>query len=196
MSDIQTLDSAYWSNRYKDKQTGWDIGTISPPLKSYFNQLTDLKAKILIPGAGNAYEAEYLHKNGFENVFLIDIAKDPLDNFKKRCPTFPTTNILFGDFFELNMKFDLIIEQTFFCALNPNLRSDYAAKMFELLKETGKLVGLLFDDPLFTDHPPFGGNKTEYLTYFEPIFSKVSIEKCYNSLPPRANRELFIIIAR
>jgi len=38
--------------------------------------------------------------------------------------------------------------------------------MSELLLINGKLVGLLFNIPLFEDRPPFGGSKKEYITYF------------------------------
>ena len=34
----------------------------------------DKTASILIPGCGNAYEAEYLLANGFKNITIIDIA--------------------------------------------------------------------------------------------------------------------------
>lgn len=39
----------------------------------------------------------------------------------------------------------VLMEQTFFCAINPSLRKDYVAKMHELLAPNGKLVGVLFD---------------------------------------------------
>ena len=43
----------YWEERYQKQDTGWDIGTISTPLKEYIDQLTDKKCRILLPGAGN-----------------------------------------------------------------------------------------------------------------------------------------------
>ena len=87
---------------------------------------------------------------------------------------------------------DLIVEQTFFCAINPSLRKAYAKKMHELLNKKGKLVGVLFNDVLNTDKPPFGGNKEEYISYFNPYFNFKTFDVCYNSIKPRANRELFI----
>ena len=64
--------------------------------------------------------------------------------------------------------------------------------MHELLVDGGKLVGLLFDFPLTEDGPPFGGNKEEYLTYFEPHFEIAIMERAYNSIQPRSGRELFV----
>ena len=65
--------------------TGWDIGGPSTPLVKYFDQLADKQRKILIPGAGNAYEAEYLWAQGFSNVHVLDIApqRHPADEHQQ-----------------------------------------------------------------------------------------------------------------
>ncbi|MBN8696095.1 MAG: SAM-dependent methyltransferase [Bacteroidetes bacterium] len=190
------LNQEYWTKRYNDQETGWDVGEVSAPLKEYIDQLANKGLKILIPGAGNAYEAEYLYKQGFKNVFVIDISQEPLKNILKRSPDFPAEQLIHGDFFEHSNTYDLIIEQTFFCAIDPSLRANYAKKMAVLLNKDGKLAGVLFDDPLNTAHPPFGGNKAEYVKYFEPYFSFKTFDPCYNSIKPRAGRELFIILEK
>ena len=77
------LSPEYWSNRYQTNDFSWDIGEISTPLKEYIDQLSDKNIPILIPGAGNAYEAEYLHHKGCKNVFVLDYALEPLQNFKR-----------------------------------------------------------------------------------------------------------------
>src|SRR5690554_153609 len=168
---MKKLDKSFWQDRWKNAETGWDIGYAATPLVAYFDTLKNKDLKILIPGCGNAYEGEYLMKSGFKNTFLIDIAPLALESLKKRFPDFPDSNLIQGDFFEHDEKYDLIVEQTFFCAISPTLRRAYAEKMHELLHINGKLIGLLFNDPLFEDHPPFGGNKAEYLTYFEDLFT-------------------------
>jgi methyl halide transferase len=186
------LSEDYWNNCYMTHNTGWDIGHISTPLKAYFDQLTNKDLKILIPGCGNAYEAEYLYNKGFKNVYVVDLSETALHNFKNRVPDFTQPQLLHLDFFDLDMRFDLIIEQTFFCAIEPSLRARYAQKMSRLLTDSGKLVGLLFNDALNLQQPPFGGNKKEYLTYFIPYFNIAIFESCYNSIESRKNRELFI----
>ena len=190
------LTPDYWQQRYLENQTGWDLGAVSPPLQAYFDQLTDLETRILIPGCGHAYEAAYLHQKGFKNVFVADIAEAPLRNFQKRNPDFPAAHLLLQDFFKLTQAFDLIIEQTFFCALDPALRPAYAKKCAELLKPGGKLVGLLFNTGFDKPGPPFGGSADEYRTYFEPYFHFRTFETATNSVKPRAGRELFIILEK
>ncbi|KGL62124.1 methyltransferase domain-containing protein [Polaribacter sp. Hel1_85] len=186
------LSKEFWENKYKTNKIGWDLGEASPPLKSYFDQLTNKDLKILIPGGGNSYEAEYLFNKGFKNIYVVDICHNPLDNLKARVSSFPEKQLIHANFFDLNDSFDLVIEQTFFCAIDPHLRVKYALKMKDLLNDEGKLVGLLFDAKLNEDHPPFGGNKEEYLSYFEPYFSMNIIEKCYNSYQNRQEMELFV----
>lgn len=188
------LDSKYWNERYLHSQTGWDTGAITPPLQEYFEQLDNTELKVLIPGAGNAYEAEYLHKKGFKEVYVVELSSTPLQNLKQRCPDFPAEHLIEGDFFSLEGRFDLIVEQTFFCALNPSLRPQYAKKMYTLLKPKGKLMGLLFDAPMNENEPPFGGNKEAYRKLFEPFFDFRHFESCYNSIKPREGKELFILL--
>jgi SAM-dependent methyltransferase len=182
----------YWEERYQKGETGWDAGKITTPIKEYINQLTNKNLKILIPGAGNGYEFDYLIEKGFQNVYVIDIAETPLENIKKRKPEF-ASHLIHSDFFTINTTFDLILEQTFFCALPPEMRPEYAEKMASLLNLKGKLAGLLFDFPLTAEGPPFGGSVSEYLNLFSEKFKIKMLGKAHNSIKPRENKELFFI---
>ncbi len=195
MTEHSILDAAYWGNRYHSNETGWDLGAVSPPLKAFIDQLPNKEIRILIPGAGRAYEAEYLFLQGFINVHVIDFVAQPLVELKNRCPQFPENQMHVGDFFDFIGQFDLILEQTLFCALDPSLRHDYAQKCAELLKQGGYIAGLLFNRT-FESGPPFGGNKEEYLSVFSPYFSGIQMEECYNSLPARAGTELFVLLRK
>ena len=113
------LSPEYWDNTYNTNQIGWDIGYVSTPLKEYFDQLSDKLIRILIPGAGNAYEAEYLWKLGFKNVFILDFSKAAVQSFLSRCPNFPESNILIENFFKHKEQYNLIVEQTFFTSIFP-----------------------------------------------------------------------------
>jgi len=190
------FDRSFWENKYINNTIRWDIGYISTPLKAYFDQLNDKNISILIPGAGNSYEAEYLYKSGFKNVFILDLASQPLENFSVRVPDFPKKQLIKDNFFNHNGNYDLIIEQTFFCALDPALRNRYVHKMHELLAENGKLTGLFFDFPLTGEGPPFGGSKEEYTNLFFNDFIIKVLETAYNSINERATKELFAIFEK
>jgi SAM-dependent methyltransferase len=160
------------------------------------DQITDKSLRILIPGAGNAWEAEYAWKQGFSRVEVVDIAPEAIAAFRSRVPDFPEAQLHLLDFFELDKQYDLVIEQTFFCALDPALRKRYAEKMHEILMPGGKLVGVMFDEPMNPDRPPFGGNTEEYIELFSSYFQEVNISPCYNSIQPRAGREAFVKIRK
>lgn len=193
---MEELTPAYWDRLYKSGRTGWDIGYVSTPLKEYFDQLTDKTIRILIPGAGNAYEAEYLHKTRFVNTFVLEYSVESIRSFIKRYPSFPESRLLEEDFFEHQGKYDLIVEQTFFSSIPRNMRHDYAKKMHELLVPGGKLVGLLFTHEFDSQHPPYGGSIEEYRALFQPYFKFKTFEIAHNSIKPRAGRELFFILQK
>ena len=189
--------AAFWQQRYEQDSIGWDMGQVSPPLQAYIDQLPESAKSqaILVPGAGNAYEVGYLHEQGFTNVTLVDFAPAPIEAFAERYPDFPAEHLICADFFELSpekYQFDWVLEQTFFCAINPARRDEYVAQMAALLKPNGKLVGLLFDKDFGRDEPPFGGAKAEYQQRFAPYFDIAIMETSYNSHPARQGSELFI----
>lgn len=191
---MEHLSEEFWSQRYEDNTTGWDLGEVSPPLKAYIDQLENKEPKILIPGCGNGYEAEYLWRQGFQNVHVVDLSNYPLQNLLDRCDNFPKAQLHHGDFFEHKGEYDLILEQTMFCAIDPKLRQSYANHVFNLLKSGGKLVGVLFGRD-FDGGPPYGGCEEEYITYFSQ-FSRINMEPCYNSTEPRRGSELFLRIQK
>ena len=185
------IDASYWEAQYQSKNIGWDLGFVSPPIKEYIDTLVNKNCSILIPGCGNTYEAEYLLEQGFTNVTVIDIAPSLVAALKEKFSSNANITILLGDFFEHQGKYDLIIEQTFFCALPPAMRQKYVCKMHELLTDKGILVGLLFNRS-FEKSPPFGGSKAEYETLFSAAFKFLKMDTCLNSVTPRLNSELFI----
>jgi SAM-dependent methyltransferase len=185
------LDKVYWDNQYQSNTIGWDLGEVSPSIKSYIDTLKDKNIRILIPGCGNTYEADYLLEQGFTNVTVIDIAPTLIENLKTKFKDNHNINIVLGDFFEHQGEYDVIIEQTFFCALPPTMRQKYVWKMHRLLAEKGKVVGLLFNRT-FESGPPFGGSQEEYNLLFQQSFDFLKMEVCQNSATPRAGSELFV----
>ncbi|MCA6363257.1 MAG: methyltransferase domain-containing protein [Bacteroidetes bacterium] len=185
------LGREYWNQRWLEQKTGWDIGAASAPLTDFALQLPHRNQRILIPGAGNAWEAEFLFRHGFTHVHVLDIAPQAIAAFQARVPDFPAAQLINGDFFAHTGHYDLVLEQTFFCALHPSLRQAYVQKMHSLLAPGGTLAGVLFDAE-FEGGPPFSGSAAEYKSLFAPYFELHTLEPARNSIQPRAGREVFI----
>ncbi len=186
------LDPEFWNSRYEYDDIPWDIGHVSPPLARVIDGLADKATKVLIPGAGSAYEAIYLHRKGFHEVYVCDWAADSFKLLRRECPDFPEAHLLVKDFFELEGPYNLILEQTFYCAILPSQRTDYARKSASLLNKGGVLTGVLFAAEFNKKGPPFGGTKSEYVDCFSPFFTIEVLEPCLDSILPRLGNELFI----
>jgi hypothetical protein len=130
-------------------------------------------------------------QNGFTNVTVIDFATTPVEAMKQKFAEKPI-KILQQDFFKHEGQYDYILEQTFFCALDPALRAAYVKKMSTLLKADGVLAGLLFNKT-FETNPPFGGSKEEYEFLFSTHLHLQKMELCTNSIKAREGTELFFI---
>jgi hypothetical protein len=185
------LDQNYWDAQYQAQATGWDLGLVSPPIKAYIDSIKNKDISILIPGCGNTYEASYLLEQGFTNVTVIDIAPSLVKIIEEKFITNTNIQVVLGDFFKHEGEYDLIIEQTFFCALPPTMRQKYVWKMHQLLADEGILAGLLFNRT-FEVGPPFGGSKQEYEMLFNNAFDFIKMDVAQDSVVPRANSELFI----
>lgn len=105
------------------------------------------------------------------------------------------TTFVCADFFEFvpEKKFNLIFDYTFFCALDPSMRQQWANKMKELLHEEGELITLMFpvDNTLPRDQgPPFPVSPEIYRSVLEPAgLTLVSLKPCATSIKPRLGRE-------
>lgn len=189
------LDQAYWNAQWESNKTGWDIGYPAPSIVQYMDLWSDKNSAILIPGCGNAYEAEYLLENGFQDITLMDIAPEAVSRLQQKFKNHPQVKVVLGDFFEHEGLYDLIIEQTFLSALPPYLRPKYAWKMHHLLKDSGRVIGLLFNRH-FDVSPPFGGSVAEYETLFHGSFTWDTFDTAPDSIPERKDMEVFINLTK
>jgi methyl halide transferase len=190
------LNAYFWENRYMEGSTNWDMGTPSPPLIEYCQSLPDKNIRILVLGGGKGHDTAWLHRNGFVNTYHLDYAPAALESLRELYPEVPEDRLIEADFFTLEGSYNLLLEQTFYCAIDPNLRDSYAKQTASLLKQGGTLAGVLFNFPLTEEGPPFGGSEEEYRTRLAPYYDIEVLEPCRNSIPPRAGRELFIVAKR
>ena len=190
----RTITKDYWNTLYDQNQIGWDIGVPSPVIKDYLDQLRSKDLSILIPGCGNAYEAEYLLEQGYKSITVIDIAPSLTASLAKKfhAEIGKRIKVITGDFFNHDGEYDLILEQTFLSALEPSLRKRYVEKMHDLLRKGGHLAGVIFSQVFEEEGPPFGGTIQEYKKMFSGKFKIKQLEPCYNSIERRKGSEAFI----
>ncbi|KAL3265158.1 hypothetical protein ABHI18_000063 [Aspergillus niger] len=144
------------------------------------------RKKALVPGCGRGYDVVMLALHGFD-AYGVEISatgvaaaqtyaskelqRPQAYNFgEQESDSANPGNVTFleGDFFKTdwepnNLKgggglFDIIYDYTFLCALHPDMRRQWAARMAGLLRDDGYLVCLEF--PLYKDPallgPPWG----------------------------------------
>ena len=111
-------------------------------------------------------------------------------------------NILHENIFNLdkqfNNYFDVVLEYTCYCAINPDHRVNYIRMVNHILQPAGKLVGLLFpiDKSSVEDGPPYGVELDETINLFSKYFTLVKKEKPTNSIERRIGREVFVIFKK
>lgn len=186
---MQTNSSSYWDERYQEDNTPWDMKAPSPPLKNYIDTIENKGAAILIPGCGNAYEAGYLLEKGFTDVSVIDLSNTVTEVIKRKYEG-SKLKVITGNFFDLKGSYDLILEQTFFCAIDPSLRQAYVDKCYQLLKPGGKIAGVFFNNKMVEVEPPYVASTEEYIEFFKDKFYLNKLEPCTTSVPPRMGNEL------
>ncbi|PLB40682.1 thiopurine S-methyltransferase family protein [Aspergillus candidus] len=146
------------------------------------------RKKALVPGCGRGYDVIMLALHGFD-AYGLEISATAVAEARKyaavemSCPqeynfghaqsqTRDVGSAIFavGDFFEsewegqgildARVKYDLVYDYTFLCALHPQMRAQWAARMAQLVLPQGVLVCHefpMYKDPL-QDGPPWGVN--------------------------------------
>ena len=192
------LNAQYWQERWSNQKTGWDIGHPNHGLIAEVKVRFPKTTKILIPGAGRGHEAEALWAAGYLDNYGCDWAPEAFEKLRtsevlaKAVPDVVEAQerLIVSDFFALTDSFDLILEQTFFCAINPALRERYVEQAAALLKPVGKWLGILFDCHFPTEGPPFGGDAETYEQLFSKYFEVRHLERFSGSIEPRQGKEL------
>ena len=107
--------------------------------------------------------------------------------------------VLFQDFFTLDEThsgvYDILLEQTFFCAIQPEDRRDYVETAHRILKPGGFLMGLFYETGE-QGGPPFNTTEQDLQEHFSGKFSQVRLEKCDHSAEQRKDKEWLAILQK
>ena len=188
-----------WQDHYDSNDLGWDLGQVAPPFVELWEKGKLPWGEVLVPGCGRGHEVIFLAENGFE-VTGIDFSEGAVtylgNALKKRNLK---GRVLHQDFFSLDDTHDgvynLVIEQTFFCAISPRQRQDYVLKVSRMLKPGGMLVGLFYH----TDKqggPPYNTTREDIETHFSENFEIQELDKTSLSSEQRKGKEWLGILKK
>jgi len=192
--------SQFWEDIYLENDTGWDLKGVTPFFDSISNEL--IQGKVCILGCGRGYDAIMFAEKGFD-VTAVDFAPTPISELNKLAiqKSVIITTVQ-DDIFSLVEKFpdtfDYVIEQTCFCAIDPNRRKEYETLVRTILKPGGKLVGLWFplDKSQEEGGPPFGTTIYEVKSIFNSGWKIEKENFPSQSVEPRKGREKLIIFKK
>lgn len=177
----------FWDIRFAAGKTPWDCHGVPDRLKAYLSRTEPGRA--LIPGCGSAYEVAAFHAAGW-SATAIDFSPVAVERAKGLLGSLGEF-VVCGDFFKHpldELSFDVIYERTFLCALPPTMWQDYAARMRQLIRPGGKLVGFfLYGEE--SEPPPYPLTTTQAAELFERDFILTKDEVATDSLPVFAGKE-------
>ncbi|XP_072964228.1 probable thiol methyltransferase 2 [Typha angustifolia] len=186
-------DGEGWEKCWEKGLTPWDLGKPTPAVTHLVQSETLPKGRVLVPGCGTGYDVVTL-ASAERFVVGVDISEGAIMKAKKWSSSFPNANCLFlaADFFSWNPTelFDLIFDYTFFCAIDPSMRLDWAKKISDILKPDGELITLMY---LVSDQeggPPYNTAVADYKEVLEPMgFKVLSIEDNELAIEQRKGKE-------
>lgn len=189
----------FWEGLYEKGETGWDQGEPSPGLVDFLSEKKYPPGRILVPGSGRGHDARALAKAGF-GVTGVDAVESAVRQATElaRAERLDQIEFIQSDFFDLPSSlrgpYDWIFEHTFFCAIDPGFRDRYVEIAADLLKPSGRLLGVFFNiQP--ESGPPFGTTRQELIERFTPRFDLI-FDAVPRSFPNREGKELIMLWQR
>ncbi|KAJ1703755.1 hypothetical protein LUZ63_003534 [Rhynchospora breviuscula] len=186
-----------WEKSWEEGITPWDLGMPTPVVVHLVQTQVIPKGRVLVPGCGTGHDVVALA--GPERYVVgLDISGTAIKKAKELSASSPNReyfSFLAEDFFNWNPSepFDLIFDYTFFCALEPVLRSAWAKKISEILKPEGELITLIYVITDQKEGPPFNNNVSDYEEVLSPLgFKQIYIEDNELAVKPRKGREKLV----
>lgn len=190
-------DPGFWDPLFAADAGGWELGRASPPLQAWFSEHVPKDMRTLVPGCGRGHEARMLAALGAK-VTAIDLSPTAIAQARARTP--PELAIefavqdLFG-FISTSPGFDLVVEHTCFCAIDPARRDDYVSAVADALRPGGSLVGVFYAHGR-PGGPPFTTDAAEIERRFSPRFAIERLTPAHDSTLVRHGQELLAVMRR
>ena len=191
----------YWERSYQSDEMGWDLGESTPIFNQWIKTCKE-PLSICVLGAGNGWDALHIAQQGHV-VTAVDFAASAVKNMQIASENNSLDiDICQMDIFDLNKvytnHFDVVLEYTCFCAIDPSKRRDYLKIVRHILKYKGKLVGILFptDKSPSAAGPPYAIDVEQTIILISEYLSLIKREIPTLSIQPRVGREVFVIFEK
>ncbi|XP_020089873.1 thiocyanate methyltransferase 1-like isoform X1 [Ananas comosus] len=183
-----------WEKCWDKGLTPWDLGRPTPVVPQLVQSGTLPKGRVLVPGCGLGYDVVAFASPG-RFVVGLDISDTAIRKAKEWSSSLPNANFftfMAEDFFiwQPTELFDLIFDYTFFCAIDPSMRSAWARKIRDILKPDGELITLIYVITDQQEGPPYNTTVADYEEVLSPVgFKALFIEDNEFAVGPRKGRE-------
>jgi hypothetical protein len=194
------LNADFWSTLYAEGQDGWELGRAAPPLVRWTAVHDPIVRgrRALVLGAGRGHDARLLARAG-ASVVGVDYAAQAVAEARALAAAEGTAvDFRERDVFALASepeRYQLVVEHTCFCAIEPGRRGDYARVVADVLEPGGIFVALfwLHGRP---GGPPFTTSAEEIDTLFAADFEPIEREVPGDSVATRMGQELLVTYRR
>ena len=198
MADVNS--PAFWDWNYNSGVLPWDLDGPTPVFERLAKAGQFTPGRMLVLGAGRGHDARLFARHGFE-VTAVDFSPYAIEAMQQLADPRAPIALLQADIFqlpnELNGRFDLILEYTLFCAIDPRRRVDYADVVARLLKPGGQFVALAFPIITRTGGPPFAVFPNQIIALLsERGFELRQREMPPDSAPGRHGKEELLILQK
>ncbi len=190
---------ADWQKHYDEDDLQWDIGEVSPAILKLAKENKIPPGKAIVPGCGQGHEVVFLLERGLQ-VTGVDFADGAVKLLRRSLAAKGLSGqIIQRNFFELDAEhdacYDLLLEQTFFCAILPEDRPKYVATANRILKPGALLAGLFYETEK-EGGPPFNTSQEDIIQHFSEMFVIETLEKTPHSVEQRAEKELLVVMRK
>lgn len=179
---MDVSESGYWKERYQVGEARWDLGGPCPVFVELLaSPRAPPRGRVAFPGCGQGHDVRLFVEHGYDAVGF---------DFAVRPEGVPLVNL---DVFQLGRvypgAFDVIVEYTCYCAIDPKRRPEYATALRDALRPGGMLVALAFPVDGREGGPPFAVDEGEITGVLGAGLELLHIETPKSSVEPRLGRE-------
>ena len=186
------MDRDFWQGLYASGDTRFDLGGPVPALLDWLAATAPAPGKAVVPGCGRGYDVNELARRGWD-ALGVDLAPTAIRDARSG----GAGRFLEADFFTVPPEpCDLFFENTFYCAIAPSRRDEYARAAARWVVPGGTLLFVAFPVGAHEGGPPFAIAADELAPRFAANFTLEALTQPRPSLPRRAGREWLAVFRR